>query len=137
MNSEKVALLNRGESYIKLIHPDQIKAAKSGGFTVTCDYKKTNDVDVIILCLPTPLTADNEPDLSYILCALDSLKPHLRISRAFPGEHYVSWHYRRDSKKVFIGLGNGYWRELFLVLFPRKGRSWQSKLLYTLYSKDL
>ena len=59
---------------------------------MTCDYKKTNDVDVIILCLPTPLTADNEPDLSYILCALDSLKPHLRISQllslessSFPG----------------------------------------------------
>ncbi len=121
VNSEKVALLNRGESYIKLIHPDQIKAAKSGGFTVTCDYEKTNDVDVIILCLPTPLTADNEPDLSYVLCALDSLKPHLRISQllslestTFPGTT------DEIVKNYLVGLGMDIGENFFLCYSPER-----------------
>ena len=121
VDSEKVALLNRGESYIKLIQQNQIRAATSCGFTVTCDYKKTNEVDVIILCLPTPLTANNEPDLSYILCALDSLKPHLRISQlislestTFPGttEEIV--------KKFLVDLGMDIGENFFLCYSPER-----------------
>jgi len=121
VDSEKVALLTRGESHIKLVQQDQIRAAASRGFTVTCDYEKTSDVDVIILCLPTPLTANNEPDLSYILCALDSLKPHLRISQlmslestTFPGttEEIV--------KSYLVDLGMDIGENFFLCYSPER-----------------
>ena len=78
IDDEKIKLLNAGKSYIKHIDVADITAIANNGFTATSDFSKIADVDVIIICVPTPLGTHNEPDLSYIYNTLDSIKPYLK-----------------------------------------------------------
>ena len=78
VDEEKVKLLNSGKSYIEHIKEDDISAMSNNGFTATTDFSEITNVDVIILCVPTPLGVHNEPDLSYIHGTLKNIKPHLK-----------------------------------------------------------
>jgi UDP-N-acetyl-D-glucosamine dehydrogenase len=78
IDKEKVDLLNSGKSYIKHIKEDDITAMSKNGFTATIDFSQITNVDVIIICVPTPLGVHNEPDLTYIHGTLENIKPYLR-----------------------------------------------------------
>jgi UDP-N-acetyl-D-glucosamine dehydrogenase len=78
INPEKINLLNTGKSYIKHINAGEISAMTNNGFSVTSDFSKIADVDVIIICVPTPLGAHNEPDLSFIHGTLENIKSYLK-----------------------------------------------------------
>jgi len=78
IDAEKVKLLNSGKSYIKHINADAISAIANDGFKATSDFIKIAEVDVIIICVPTPLGVHNEPDLSFIHGTLENIKPHLK-----------------------------------------------------------
>ena len=78
IDENKVNMLNQGKSYIKHINADDITAMAKNEFTATADFSKITDIDVIIICVPTPLGVHNEPDLSYIHGTLENIKPHLR-----------------------------------------------------------
>jgi len=78
IDKEKVDLLNDGKSYIKHIKEDNIASMSNNGFTATTDFSEISNVDVIIICVPTPLGVHNEPDLSYIHGTLESIKLHLK-----------------------------------------------------------
>ncbi len=75
---EKVRLLNSGKSYIKHIKGSDIVAMSANGFKATTDFSKITEVDVIIICVPTPLGSHNEPDLSFIHGTLENIKPFLK-----------------------------------------------------------
>ena len=62
----KVQKLNSSTSYIQHISKDDISAMVNHGFTATTNFSEISNVDAIIICVPTPLGAHNEPDLSYI-----------------------------------------------------------------------
>jgi UDP-N-acetyl-D-glucosamine dehydrogenase len=66
----KVARLNRGESYIKHIPAAGLLALVQGPeaprFAATADMGRLGEPDVLIICVPTPLTATREPDLKYV-----------------------------------------------------------------------
>ncbi len=67
IDEKKIPLLNKGESYIKHIPSSRIQhQVSSNRFTATSDFSKLIDVDVIIICVPTPLDEHREPDLTYI-----------------------------------------------------------------------
>ncbi len=75
----KIERLAAGESYLKHIPAEAIRAQTSAGrFSATTDFSKAGDVDAILICVPTPLTPAREPDLSYIVGTGESLAPHLR-----------------------------------------------------------
>ncbi len=74
----KVKKINSGKSYIKNISPDKIKTAISNSFKATNDFSDIDKVDVIIICVPTPLGIHNEPDLGYIESTIDRIKPFIR-----------------------------------------------------------
>jgi UDP-N-acetyl-D-glucosamine dehydrogenase len=75
----KIDLLNSGDSYIRHISRENIASLrKNGRFTATHDFSRLSDTDVILLCVPTPLTPQREPDLSHILCTTESIAMHLR-----------------------------------------------------------
>lgn len=75
----KVEALNKGESYIKHISSETVgKTIKSGRFSATTDFSKVADVSAVIICVPTPLNKNREPDISYILETGKSIAPHLR-----------------------------------------------------------
>jgi len=78
IDQEKVDLLNSGKSYIKHINADDISVMANNGFKATADFSEILNVDVIIVCVPTPLGVHNEPDLSYIYGTLEKIKRHLK-----------------------------------------------------------
>ncbi|WML49009.1 nucleotide sugar dehydrogenase [Neobacillus sp. PS3-34] len=64
---EKVKMLNNGQSYLPDVQDDEIqKALNEGFFTATTDYEAVKKAEVIVICVPTPLTDYGTPDLSYL-----------------------------------------------------------------------
>ena len=77
IDEEKVTSLNAGESYIKHIEPDKVSLALKHGFRATTDFSEISNMDVVLICVPTPLAEGNEPDLSYVRSTLSTIQPHL------------------------------------------------------------
>jgi len=65
VDPSKVSNLNASRSYIKSVPSAALKKIKKR-FSATADFKKLAAVDAIIICVPTPLTADKKPDMSFI-----------------------------------------------------------------------
>ncbi|MEM7441742.1 MAG: nucleotide sugar dehydrogenase [Pseudomonadota bacterium] len=75
----KVDELAAGRSYIAHIAESDVAAmATSGRFRATSDFAACAELDVAILCVPTPLTRHREPDLSYVCETTRSIAQHLR-----------------------------------------------------------
>jgi UDP-N-acetyl-D-glucosamine dehydrogenase len=75
----KVDALNRGRSYIKHISSEAIAdAVKSGAFSASADFSRIKEVEAIIICVPTPLNKNREPDISYIVDTGKRIAPHLQ-----------------------------------------------------------
>ena len=75
--ADKVEKLNAGNSYIVRILPADIQQAQKSGFRATADYSEIEEMDAIIICVPTPLNEHHEPDLSYVTGTVASLAPHI------------------------------------------------------------
>src|SRR5216117_1014130 len=74
----KVQLLNNGQSYIKHIEQPAIaELLRSGKFSATTDFSLIKEVEAVIICVPTPLNKNREPDLSFIMQTGRSIAPHL------------------------------------------------------------
>jgi UDP-N-acetyl-D-glucosamine dehydrogenase len=74
----KVETLNAGGSYIVRIPPEEIQSARKNSFQATSDYSRIQQMDVVIICVPTPLDEHHEPDLSFITGTVKAMAPHLR-----------------------------------------------------------
>ena len=74
----KVATLNEGGSYIFRIPATEIQSAREQGFCATSNYADIAQMDVVAICVPTPLSEFHEPDLSYIQQTAKAIAPHLR-----------------------------------------------------------
>src|ERR1700722_18807359 len=78
VDRRKVETLNHGGSYIVRIPGEEIESARKNGFTATADYARIAEMDVVIICVPTPLNEYHEPDLSYVTGTVSSIAPYLR-----------------------------------------------------------
>ena len=78
IDNKKVDLLNNGKSYIKHINNADIKKYFNKGFIATADFSRLKDVDVAIICVPTPLGEHREPDLSYVINTAEVIARHIR-----------------------------------------------------------
>ncbi|ERN52862.1 nucleotide sugar dehydrogenase [Alkalihalophilus marmarensis] len=79
IDPDKLALYHKGRSYLSTIEDKVITELKmSDRFTFSDDYSLINKVDVIIICVPTPLSEKEEPELVYIFSALSSMLPYLK-----------------------------------------------------------
>jgi UDP-N-acetyl-D-glucosamine dehydrogenase len=75
----KVGALNQGRSYIKHIESSAIAdAVKSGGFAASTDFERIRETEAVIICVPTPLNKNREPDISYIIDTGANIAPHLQ-----------------------------------------------------------
>jgi UDP-N-acetyl-D-glucosamine dehydrogenase len=81
IDARKVETLAKGGSYIYRIAGEEIQAAQTNGFSATSDYSKIDEMDAIIICVPTPLNEYHEPDLSFITGTTHSIAPHLRAGQ--------------------------------------------------------
>jgi UDP-N-acetyl-D-glucosamine dehydrogenase len=75
----KVDALNAGRSYIKHIAPADIKSmVDRKAFTASINFARIKEVDAVIICVPTPLNKNREPDISYITETGKAIAPHLQ-----------------------------------------------------------
>ncbi len=74
----KVSSLSHGESYIEDIPSAVLEPlVKAGLIRATTDYADLSEVDAVSICVPTPLRKTKDPDISYIVHAVDCLATHL------------------------------------------------------------
>ncbi|WP_062012864.1 nucleotide sugar dehydrogenase [Aureimonas sp. AU4] len=67
IDERRVALLNRGESGIRHIASDAIREAiAENRFEATADFTRLGEADAVLICVPTPLTRQREPDLGFV-----------------------------------------------------------------------
>ena len=93
VDRKKVAMLERGECYLRHLGPDLIPGLNaSGRFRATAEAADLHDADAIVLCVPTPLGKHREPDLEYLLSSTRMVAEYLRRghlvvleSTTFPG----------------------------------------------------
>jgi UDP-N-acetyl-D-glucosamine dehydrogenase len=77
IDERKVNILNTGGTYIVRIPDPMIEVARQSGFKATADYGEIAEMDIVILCVPTPLDEYHEPDLSYVRSTVESIAPHV------------------------------------------------------------
>jgi len=79
VDNSKVDMINKGKSYIGDVNTAEMKElVKSGKLDGTADFKNLAKVDVIIICVPTPLRKSKDPDVSYIISAAKSVQATLK-----------------------------------------------------------
>ncbi|NHZ96276.1 nucleotide sugar dehydrogenase [Massilia sp. CCM 8734] len=117
----KVRRLNAGASYIEHISGSAIGAALAAGFEATGDFARAAEADALIICVPTPLNAYREPDLSFVLATADALLPYLRAgqvvsleSTTYPGTTDEELRPRLASRGLTVG------EDIFLVFSPER-----------------
>jgi UDP-N-acetyl-D-glucosamine dehydrogenase len=79
VDAERVASIQRGESYVEDVPSEALAAlVDSGALAASTDYDDLTDADAIVVALPTPLSANREPDLSIVLGAVEEISTRLR-----------------------------------------------------------
>ena len=121
IDGEKVSQLNAGKSYIAHFTNDSVSNALYRGFKATTNFSEVDNCDALILCVPTPLTAHREPDLSFIISTVDALVPYLRKgqvvsleSTTYPGTTQEVVRPRVESTGLKVG------KDIFLVYSPER-----------------
>jgi len=114
IDEAKVAALKAGRSYIEHIRlPKPLEA--------TADFARAKECDALIICVPTPLTAYREPDLSFVLDTTEAIVPHLRKgqvvsleSTTYPGTTDEELRPRIEKRGFKVG------EDVFLCFSPER-----------------
>ena len=78
VQSTKVDMVNSGKNYIgDVVDSDLAELVKAGKLTATTDFSFVKDVDFIAICVPTPLDAHQQPDISYVKSSAEAIAKHL------------------------------------------------------------
>ena len=76
---QKVEMVNAGHNYIgDVVDSDLAEIVKSGMLSATTDFSFVKDVDFIAICVPTPLDAHQQPDISYVRDSATSVSKYLK-----------------------------------------------------------
>ncbi|PZR80128.1 MAG: nucleotide sugar dehydrogenase [Chthoniobacterales bacterium] len=74
----KVTSINAGQSYIKHVPAEVIAAElRAGRLSAAAEFSPVREAQAVIICVPTPLSRNREPDISYILETARAIAPHL------------------------------------------------------------
>jgi UDP-N-acetyl-D-glucosamine dehydrogenase len=120
LDAGRVAAINAGRSYIDDLPAERL-AALGGRLTATTDSAALRDCDAVTICVPTPLSKAQAPDISAIVAATDAIARHLR-----PGQVVIleSTTYPGTTEEVVLpklaagGLRVG--EEFFLAFAPER-----------------
>jgi len=93
LDPQKVAAIEAGSSYIPDVPSETIlELRKANRLRATSDFRVLAEVDTVNICVPTPLRKSKDPDLSYIMAAVDQIANHLHAgmlivleSTTYPG----------------------------------------------------
>ncbi|SCA58774.1 UDP-N-acetyl-D-glucosamine 6-dehydrogenase [Chlamydiales bacterium SCGC AB-751-O23] len=123
VDKKKVESISKGENYLDHLEKEGFKDLVQKGFLqATDDFSYIKQCDVVIICVPTPLTKHLEPDLEYIVKTCEAIAPHLKPqtlisleSTTWPGttEEVVKPIIERNSS---LRVG----KDLFLCFSPER-----------------
>jgi UDP-N-acetyl-D-glucosamine dehydrogenase len=122
VDESKIAALKEGRSYIKHIPADGIREqVRSGRFQPLSDFARMGEADAVLICVPTPLTPQREPDMSYVVSTTHQVAKTLR-----PGQLVIleSTTYPGTTDELMLdilektGLVCG--KDLFLAFSPER-----------------
>ncbi|UCC99121.1 MAG: nucleotide sugar dehydrogenase [Phycisphaerales bacterium] len=102
IDEKKVRILNSGRSIIKHVPHAQVRQiVKTGRFRATTDMTRLKTVDAILVCVPTPLTENREPDVQFIVGSTETIAKYLR-----PGQLVVleSTTYPGTSRELMVPI---------------------------------
>ncbi len=122
VDAEKVRQLMAGESYIPDVpSPALARLVREGHLEATTDYSVLGAMDTVDICVPTPLRKTKDPDLSYILSAVDGIRQHLH-----PGMLIIleSTTYPGTTEELILprlaGTGLEVGKDFFLCFSPER-----------------
>jgi len=108
VSAERVAQLNRGESYIEDVPDAKLKQlVEERGLRATTDYDELRDADAILIALPTPLSKQREPDLSIVRAATEQIATRLRPGHLVVLESTTYPGTTRDEVLPILERGSG------------------------------
>ena len=120
-DAERVAQLAKGRTYIARYEDSRIQKAIQKGFRPTASFAAAAHADAILICVPTPLTVQREPDLSHVRSAADALAPHLHAgqlisleSTTYPGTTEEEIVPRAEKRGLKVG------RDFFVCFSPER-----------------
>ena len=121
-NPNRVMMVNHGENYIPdILASDLAHVVEAGKLSAVQDFEVINDVDVVTICVPTPLDKNKQPDTSYIEGVVDQSLPHLHPgqlivleSTTYPGTTEEVIKPRIEARGLQIG------RDVFLAFSPER-----------------
>ncbi|MDR0356669.1 MAG: nucleotide sugar dehydrogenase [Deltaproteobacteria bacterium] len=120
VDEDKVKKIGRRQSYIGHISGDRLKNS-ANLFSASTDFQLASQADAIVICVPTPLTPEREPDLSFVEGTLQALLPHFRAGQLLSLE---STTYPGTTEEILrppieaLGLTIG--ADFFLVYSPER-----------------
>ncbi len=122
IDPQKAEMLEEGKSYISYIPSEKIKElVEKHSFIPTTDFSKLKDVDCIIICVPTPLNKNREPDLSYVFNTTRTIAKYLRQgqlvvleSTTYPGTT------DEDMRAILEGTGLKAGEDFYLAYSPER-----------------
>ena len=128
-----VDLINRGESHIQDVPTERLRPlVEAGKISATSDMNRLSEVDVISICVPTPLSKTKDPDVSYVLAAGEAVTEAVRAGQVVVLE---STTYPGTTRELLLpklqvkGLEVG--RDVFLAFSPERvdpgNPTWQTK----------
>jgi UDP-N-acetyl-D-glucosamine dehydrogenase len=121
IDTSKVQKLTDGQSYIRQIPNEAIQEMRRSGFEATDRFDRLNEPDAILICVPTPLTAAREPDLTFVVNSAQAVSAQLRQGQLVILE---STTYPSTTRQVVLpileqsGLNAG--RDFFLAFSPER-----------------
>ena len=78
LDDRKVQAVNEGRSYIPDVSTADVKSLEEAGkLDATTDFAVVKELDTINICVPTPLRKTKDPDMSYIVSAVEAIAEHL------------------------------------------------------------
>ncbi len=82
VDQHKVDLLNKGESYIQDVPTEDVaQLVREGRLKATTDFSALEQIDTVSICVPTPLRKSKDPDISYIMAAVEGIVKYLHTGQ--------------------------------------------------------
>lgn len=101
IDKEKINNLKKNKSYLSHIKSKEISYAKKKGFIATNDFSLVVNLDVIIICVPTPLKKNKSPDLGFIKMTIKSISKYLKKNQLISLE---STTYPGTTKEIILPI---------------------------------
>jgi len=122
VDASKVNNLNAAQSYIEAVpHQWLLEQVEAGRFEATTDFSRLASCDIIVICVPTPLTKQREPDLSFVEQTVYSIARHRQVGALVVLES-TTWPWTTETvvKNILEADGARSGRDFFLGFSPER-----------------